>query len=75
MANLSAQTLVVAIQAVEAERRNLEAARENAEGPEAADLDELLFSVDRAAGELKDAYTISRLEYDNLPPYEQLVKP
>ncbi len=75
MANISAQTLVVAIQAVEAERRNLEAARETAEGSEAADLDELLFSIDRAASELKDAYTVSQLEYDNLPPYSQLVKP
>lgn len=75
MANISAQTLVVAIQAVEAERRSMESARETAEGPEAADLDELLFAIDRAASELKDAYTISRLEYDNLPPYSQLVKP
>lgn len=75
MANISAQTLVVAIQAVEAERRNLESARETAEGSEAADLDELLFGIDRAASELKEAYTISRLEYDNLPPYSQLVKP
>ena len=75
MANISGQTLVVAIQAVEAERRNLEAARETAEGPEAADLDELLFSIDRAASELKDAYSIARIEVGSLPPYSDLVKP
>ena len=73
MAQLSPQTLVAVIQALDAERERLALAQEEAEGPQVADLDEILLSYDTAAEELKQAYLAALDVYDNLPPYEDLV--
>lgn len=73
MAEISPQTLIVAIQAIDAERDKLEQDRADTDGPEAPDLDELLMSIDRAASELEEAYAVAQAKYDNLPAYAKLV--
>jgi len=71
MANISPQTLVVAIQAVAAEIRNLRAAL--AEG--GAEPEEYRFLEDRicAAEDLKRAYDEAARTVLNLPSYDGLV--
>lgn len=73
MTPLSGQTLVVAIQAVDSELRNLHQEITEAAGPEKADLQALLVSYARAAEELKEAYLDVLEPGTNLPPYLELL--
>lgn len=73
MTALSGQALVVAIQAVDSELRNLREEIATAKGPDQADLQALLLSYARAADELKEAYLDVLEPGTNLPPYLELV--
>jgi hypothetical protein len=73
MANLSPQTLVMAVQAVDAEINRI---KESVSGDITEldpDIQELLLSYSQAATELKTSYLNERQSIPTLPPYEQLV--
>ena len=71
MADVSGNTLLMAIQAVNDAIRALEAATADAANASTDDL-EMLYCYDRTARELQAAYEIERLRVSNLPPYEAL---
>ena len=74
MTTLSAQTFVMAIQAVDAEIRRIK----NSVDQDLAELEpddqELLLAFSQAAAELKAAYLDLRLSAPGISPYDQLVK-
>ncbi len=76
MADVEGSTLMLAIQAVNAKVRALQAAFDAAGDDEdaAADAEELMLSYEGAAEELRAAYEIARLTASNLPPYATLVR-
>jgi len=74
MSEISGNTLMMAIQAVDAEMRGIEDELEGADADISADLEELLLSWSKAADELKTAYEAALLSQVNLPPYEDLVQ-
>ena len=73
MADLSTQTLVMAVQAVDAEIRRLKETAGGEITELAPDDQELLLAFSQAAMELKKAYLDAREFAPNMPPYEQLV--
>jgi hypothetical protein len=73
MPELNERTLVMAIQGVDAEMRRIGEQIETTEGPEQADLEELLLAYSLAAGELKEAYLHALEPGSNLPAYSELV--
>jgi hypothetical protein len=74
MADVSGNTLLMAVQAVNDAIKALE---ERLQGPDADPLDDtgMLMSYSRAADELRTAYEVARLNTSNLPPYDELVEP
>jgi hypothetical protein len=74
MPDVSGNTLLMAIQAVQDAMKNLEARLDD---PDVDPLDdtEMLITYTRAAEELRQAYEIARLNTSNLPPYDKLVPP
>jgi hypothetical protein len=73
MPQLSPQTLMMAVQAVEAEIARL---KESVDGDITAlepDIQELMLSYSRAAMELKASYLDARKSTPGLPAYNQLV--
>jgi hypothetical protein len=73
MPQLSPQTLMMAVQAVEAEIARL---KESVDGDITAlepDVQELMLSYSRAAMELKASYLDARKSAPGLPAYNQLV--
>lgn len=70
MPEVSGRTLVMAIQAVDAEIRRLRALPDDAAVP--GD-DERLVDFENAAEELEQAYAEAMRTVANLPPYAQLV--
>lgn len=73
MSDLSGPTLMMAIQAVDAEMRRLKADLAGADPDEQADIQDLLLTNAKAAEELKEAYLRARADASNLPPYSELV--
>ncbi len=73
MADLSAQSLVMAVQAVDAESRRIKDSVGGEITELAPDDQELLQAFSRAAMELKAAYLDAREFATNMPPYDQLV--
>ncbi len=74
MTTLTAQTLVMAVQAVDAEIRRI---TESAGGDIAElepDEQELLLAFSQAATELKVVYLELTLSAPGIPPYDQLVR-
>jgi len=74
MADVSGNTLLMAIQAVDDAIRALEAATADAATASPDDI-EMLYCYDRTAAELRSAYEIARLTASNLPPYDRIVRP
>jgi hypothetical protein len=76
MADVSGNTLLMAIQAVNDAIKELDL-RLRHPGGESDPLDdtEMLMSYTRAAEELRSAYEVARLGSSNLPPYAELVEP
>lgn len=75
MSHLDGRTLMMAVQAVDAQIRALSAQIDRAgEDDDVSDLEDALSGYDQAATALRDAYEIERLASSNLPPYGQLVK-
>ena len=78
MPNIDGKTLILCVQAIAAEIRDLmKIARDSPPGPEQADVDELLLAYSLAASDLKEAYlkelTEARAKGAHLPEYEELV--
>ena len=73
MADVSGNTLVMAIQAVDDAICALDA-RLRAGAGDPRDDAELRMHFARAAEELRSAYAVARLGAGNLPPYEHLVR-
>lgn len=74
MADVSGRTLMMAIQAVDGEVQQIrEELEEIGDGPNEADLQDLLLAFTEAADELKAAYLEELETSEHLPPYEELV--
>ncbi len=74
MAEVSGRTLMMAVQAVAAHIKTLEAEVRSAEDDDVVgELNELLLSYDQAAQELRVAYKSAQAATSNLPAYEDLV--
>lgn len=70
---LSPQTLMMAVQAVHAEMTRLTRLCEETDGPEVADLEDLLQTYELASVDLRTTYIAAWREAGNLPPYETLI--
>lgn len=73
MTTLSPQTLVMAVQGVDAEIRRIKDTVDGDITELEPDEQELLFAFSQAAMELKTAYLDMRLSTPGMPPYEHLV--
>ncbi len=74
MADIDGQTLLMAVQAVQAQIHALEAQIDQAgEDDDVSDQEDLLMGYLRAAGTLRVAYEAEELTSSNLPPYDRLV--
>ncbi len=71
---LKIQSLVVLVQVLNRAILELDAACEAEEGPEQADLQELLLDYTLAADDLKEAYLEQWDADGNMPAYEELVQ-
>lgn len=72
MADVSGNTLLMAVQAVAESVRAIQGRLDTGEGDPLDDT-EMLMSYLRAADELRNAYEVARLASDNLPPYADVV--
>ena len=74
MADIDGQTLLMAVQAVQAKIHSLEAQIDQAgEDDDVSDQEDLLMGYMRAADTLRVAYEAEELTSSNLPPYDRLV--
>jgi hypothetical protein len=73
MADVSGNTLLMAVQAVNDAIAALDARIRDGSGDPLDDTD-MLISYTRAAEELRSAYEVARLTSTNLPPYDALVE-
>lgn len=74
MANVDGQTLLMAVQAVQAQIHSLEAQIDQAgEDDDISDHEDLLMGYTQAADALRLAYEAEELVSSNLPPYDMLV--
>ena len=73
MGDLSAQTLVMTVQAVDAEIRRIKESVNGDVNELDPDTQELLMAYSQAAMELKACYLDMRKCSPSMPPYEQLV--
>ncbi|MCF6252508.1 MAG: hypothetical protein L3J75_14770 [Methylococcaceae bacterium] len=70
---LQPQTIMVAIQSVEAEIRLLDKQLESDDVENAAELEQVLVSYDLAAADLKAFYEAMLDQYSELPSYDTLI--
>lgn len=74
MANVDGQTLLMAVQAVQAQIRLLEMQIDHAsEDDDISDQEDLLMGYSKAADALRLAYEAEELSSSNLPPYDMLI--
>jgi hypothetical protein len=73
MADVSGNTLLMAVQAVNDAIAVLDERIRDGSGDPLDDT-EMLMSYTRAAEELRSAYEVARLTATNLPPYDELVE-
>jgi hypothetical protein len=71
--NMTAHTLMKAIQAVSAKTQALAKQIENADDPDLSDYEEEMLGFSKAQMELKKLYMERQQLADNLPPYEELI--
>lgn len=75
MADLDGRTLMMAVQAVDAQIHSLSAQIDHAgEDDDVIDLEDLLSGYAQAADALRAAYEAAELSSSNLPPYDTLVR-
>lgn len=74
MADVSGNTLLMAVQAVNDAIAALDERIRDGSGDPLDDT-QMLMSFTRAAEELRAAYEVARLTSSNLPPYEALIEP
>ena len=76
MPDVSGNTLLMAVQAVDDAIQALRARLQEAdEDDDPRDDEELLHSYRKAADELRRAYELARLSSSNLPPYDEVLPP
>jgi hypothetical protein len=73
MAEVSGRALMMAVQAVQEEIRQIREQLEEAEGEQLPELEELLLAFSDAAEELRVAYLSECEKFEYLPPYSDLV--
>lgn len=74
MADIDGQTLLMAVQAVQAQIHLLEAQIDQAgEDDDVSDQEDLLMGYMQAADTLRVAYEAEELTSSNLPPYDRVV--
>lgn len=74
MANVDGQTLLMAVQAVQAQLRSLDVEIDQAdEDDDVSDQEDLLMGYTQAADALRVAYETEELMTSNLPPYDLLL--
>jgi len=74
MADIDGQTLLMAVQAVQAQIHSLEAQIDQAgEDDDVSDQEDLLMGYIQAADTLRVAYEAEELTSSNLPPYDRVV--
>lgn len=74
MANVDGQTLLMAVQAVQAQIRFLEVQIDHAnEDDDIGGQEDLLMGYSKAAEALRLAYEAEELSSSNLPPYDMLI--
>lgn len=74
MANVDGQTLLMAVQAVQAQISLLEMQIDHAsEDDDISDQEDLLMGYSKAADALRLAYEAEELSSSNLPPYDMLI--
>ncbi len=71
--HLKPQTLMVAIQCVNAEINRLDQLLNNDDADNPEELEQLLLSFDLAASDLKNAYESALEQYGALPAYDELI--
>jgi hypothetical protein len=74
MADVSGDTLLMAIQAVNDAIASLRVSLHDGSG-DSRDDTEMLMSYTKTAQELRAAYEVARLTTADLPPYDELVEP
>ncbi|HHZ19485.1 MAG TPA: hypothetical protein GX391_03075 [Firmicutes bacterium] len=74
MANVSISTLMCAIQALNGKFKELEQLLTSETLRDHADIQDLIFSYEKALNELKKAYLEELPGVDNYPSYEELIK-
>lgn len=75
MAELSPQTLMMAVQGIDAEIHRIIDTANGEIGDLEPDEQELLMAYSKAAAELKNAYAEAHDSVPNLPPYDALIAP
>ena len=70
---LKPQSLMVAIQCVAAQIRQLDEQLQGGEAPHPEELEQLLVTFDIASDDLKSAYEEALQRYAGLPTYESLI--
>lgn len=74
MPEVSPNTILMAVQAVNDAIRTLEVRLRESQD-DCLDDTEMLLAYSRAADELRDAYEVARLTTTNMPPYAKLIPP
>jgi hypothetical protein len=74
MPAISENALMMAIQAIHQLSRQVSRERDETEGPERADYDEILEAYEIAAMELREVFEKARSEGVDLPTYASLVR-
>lgn len=75
MPMISAQHLVLVIQAIDSKIAELDSTLNSLPPDQGAELEQLLLSYDNVAVALEREYRVALTEFSNLPPYEKLVRP
>jgi hypothetical protein len=75
MSDVDGRTLMMAVQAVDAQIRVLSAQIDHAgEDDDVSDLEDALYGYTQAADALRVAYEAAEITSSNLPPYDRLVR-
>ncbi len=74
MLEISANALMMSIQAIHQVTGQYSAERDGVAGPEQADYDEIIESYEITAMELRKVYEQACVQHADLPPYETLIR-
>ncbi len=72
--NISTNSLMMALKALNTKATSIAAELETAQEPVLSDLEEELHHYSKALSELRDEYIIIQKRSQNLPPFEELIE-